>query len=95
MGPIAKEVVMKKVSAATAVALFGLAPALGSACEYNDSSAAAQPPTQLATAPAPAASKAPTSTTLIAPVTKRTGKQVVDKSREPATEAKVAVVSSQ
>jgi len=51
---------MKKVLVATAVAVFGLAPAIGAACDMgmDDSSASAAPPAQLA-APAPAATKVP------------------------------------
>ena len=51
---------MRKMSAASVLALFGLAPALGSACEYEAAtSASATPPAQLASVQTPAASKAP------------------------------------
>ena len=50
---------MKVLLAVAAVALCTLAPGVASACEYDDTSAAATPPTQLGLAPAPAASKAP------------------------------------
>ena len=51
---------MKRLLTATVLALFGLAPAIGSACEdYDASSAAATPPALLAASPAPSASKAP------------------------------------
>ncbi len=51
---------MKRVLAATALAIFGLVPAMGSACEYNDdSSASAAAPAQLGLASPPAASKVP------------------------------------
>jgi hypothetical protein len=43
----------------------------------------------LASTPIPAATRAPTSTIVKAAVTKRTAKQVVDKSKEPAVEPKV------
>ena len=51
---------MKRVLVATVLAAFGLAPAIGAACDYNDeSSASASPPAQFAAAPAPAATKVP------------------------------------
>jgi hypothetical protein len=84
---------MKRVLAATALALFGLAPAIGSACEYNTSAATAVPPTQLALAPVLAATKAPTPTVVKAPAPK-TAKEVLGKSNEPAPGAKVVVVST-
>ena len=59
---------MKIILAATAVALLGLAPAIGAACEYNDAtSASASPVEQMAAASMPAASKAPQSTVAKAP----------------------------
>ncbi len=85
---------MKKLTTAASVVLIGFAPALGAECGHDaSSSASATPPAQLVSAPAPAASKAPNSTALVAPATKKTAKQVADKSREPATGAKVAVAS--
>ncbi len=54
---------MKTVLTAIALALFGLAPAIGAACEYNDaSSASATPVEQMASASTPAASKVPAPT---------------------------------
>ena len=86
---------MKKLTAATAVALIGFAPAIGAECGGHDasSSASATPPSQLVSAPAPAASKAPASVAMTAPATKKSAKPVADKSKEPAADAKVAVVS--
>jgi hypothetical protein len=86
---------MKRLSAATAVALFGFAPALSAECGHDAaSSASATPPSQMVSAPAPAASKAPAATASIAPAAKKSVKQVAVKSKEPATtDAKVAVVS--
>ena len=49
---------MKRLLIGTTLALFGLAPAIGAACEYNDASMASSP-AQLGLATAPAASKAP------------------------------------
>jgi hypothetical protein len=73
-----EEAPVKRVLAATAVALFGLAPTIGAACEYNDASmASTSPPTQLGLAPAPAASKTPAPVVAKAPapkVTKQAGK---------------------
>ena len=51
---------MKRIFAATALAAFGLAPAISLACEdYDATSAAATPASLMASAPAPAVSKAP------------------------------------
>jgi hypothetical protein len=85
---------MKKLATAAAVVLIGFAPALGAECGHDAaSSASATPPAQLVSAPAPAASKAPNSTASVAPAARKTAKQVADKTREPATDAKVAVAS--
>ena len=86
---------MRKVLAATVLALFGLAPGLGSAdCGGHDAaaSAAVTPPSELAATPAPAATKAPTTTVSKAPAIKP-AKQAADKSKEAAPDAKVAVVA--
>jgi hypothetical protein len=54
---------MKKLVTATALALFGLVPAIGTACDYYDtSSASANPVEQMASASTPAASKVPAPT---------------------------------
>ena len=51
---------MKTAVAAVALTLFGLAPAIGTACDYNDAtSASATPVDQLAAASTPAATKVP------------------------------------
>ncbi len=79
-----------KLAAVAGFAVLSLAPAVGSACDYDAStSASATPPAQLASAPAPEASRVPTSMTassnaLKAPVQKKTAKQVVDKTKEAA-----------
>jgi hypothetical protein len=87
---------MKMMSAATALALLSLAPAVSSACEYDAAtSASATPPAQLASAPAPEASRVPTSSALKAPAPRKTAKQVEPKSKEsPASDAKVAVLTA-
>ena len=85
---------MRKVLAATVLAVFGLTPALGTACEYEAAtSASATPPAQLASV-APAATKVPASSVLKAPAPKAAPKQASDKSKESAANAKVAVSSA-
>jgi hypothetical protein len=82
---------MKKVLVATALAVFGLAPAMSAACEYgDDSSASATPPVQLSSAPTPAATKVP------APAVAKTlapnaVKQVAGKAKTPVPDQKLAV----
>ena len=83
---------MKRVLAATALIVFGFAPAMVFACEYMDeSSASAAPSTQLASTPAPAASKVParTSTQVLA-----TKAAKPDKAKSLTTDRKVAAVTS-
>ena len=85
---------MRHLLMATTLTLFGLAPALASACEYPDpSSASATPPAQLASTPPPAATKVPQAkvTQALAP---KTAKQEVVKATAPAPEPKVAVVTN-
>jgi hypothetical protein len=83
---------MKRVLAATALIIFGLAPAMGFACEYTDDSAAsAAMSTQLASTPAPAASKAPARTVAQALTTKAAKP---DKAKSLAPDRKVAAVTS-
>jgi len=82
---------MKKVLVATAVAVFGLAPAIGAACDMgmDDSSASAAPPAQLATpAPAPAATKVPVVAKTSTP---NALKQAAVKTKGPVPDQKVAV----
>ena len=86
---------MRHLLMATTLTLFGLAPAIASACEYADpSSASATPPAQLAsTPPPPAATKVPQAkvTPALAP---KTAKQEIVKATAPAPEPKVAVVTN-
>ena len=83
---------MKTVVAATALAMFGFVPAMGSACEYmDDSSASATPPAQMASAAPVAASKAPARTAAQVLAGKAV-KQVADKTK-PADQ-KVSVVTN-
>ncbi|MDQ2917311.1 MAG: hypothetical protein ABI316_04140 [Casimicrobiaceae bacterium] len=83
---------MKRILIGTALALFGLAPTIGSACEYNDaSSASATPPTQLGMASPPPASKAPAPVVTKVPLFKQ-AKQAGDKAPLPAQDVKMAKV---
>ena len=67
---------MKTVVTAIALALFGLAPTTGAACEYNDaSSASATPVEQMALATTPAASKVPAPTVAKGSEERRVGKE--------------------
>ena len=85
---------MKRVLAATALAIFSLVPAMGSACEYNDDSAAsAGPPAQLGLASPPAASKVPALTIAKALAPKAANKRA-DKAKPLAPDRKLAVVTS-
>ena len=80
---------MKRILIGTALALFGLAPAIGSACEYNDvTMASATPPAQLGLANAPAASKAPAPVVAEAPV--KEAKQVGGKAPSSAPQTSLA-----
>ena len=84
---------MKTVVAATALAIFGFVPAMGSACEYSDdSSASAAPPAQMASA-APLASKVPARTAAQVLATKAV-KPVADKTKPAAPDRKVSVVTN-
>jgi len=85
---------MKRLLAATSIAVFGLAPTIGTACEYMDeSSASATPPAQLASTPAPAATKVPQAKA--AALAPKPSKQDVAKAKTatPAPEQKVAAVT--
>jgi hypothetical protein len=85
---------MKRILIGTALALFGLAPTIGSACEYNDAtSASATPPSQLGLASPPQASKAPAPVATKAPLVKQ-AKSSADKAASTAQGVKVAKVST-
>jgi hypothetical protein len=85
---------MKRILVGTALALFGLAPAIGSACEYNDASmASSSPAAQLGVATPPAASKAPAPIVAKA-ATARQVKPASDKATSPAPNAKLAAVAN-
>ena len=79
---------MKKVLAATAVVVFGLAPAIGAACDYSDDSSASVAPPVLASTPAPAATKVPAVAKTSTP---NAVKQVASKAKAPVPDQKVAV----
>ena len=83
---------MKQLWAATAIAAFGLAPAIGTACEYMDeSSASAQPPAQLASTPA--ATKAPQAKAAQAIAPKASKQNVAKAKAAAAPEQKVAAAT--
>jgi hypothetical protein len=83
---------MKRVLTATALTIFGLVPAMGSACEYNDDSAAsAAPPAQLASAPAASKVPAPTVPQALAP---KAAKPTPDKAKPLASDRKLTVVTT-
>jgi len=85
---------MKRILIGTTLALFGLAPMIGSACDYDGAaSASATPPAQVATVSPPPASKAPAPVTAKAPLTKQ-AKSVGDKATSPAQDVKMARVST-
>jgi hypothetical protein len=84
---------MTRILVGTALALFGLAPAIGSACEYNDASmASSTPAAQLGRATAPA-SKAPAPVVAKATTAKQV-KPASDKATSPAPNAKLAAVAN-
>jgi hypothetical protein len=84
---------MVRLSAAAAIAAFGMIPAIGTACEYMDeASASAQPPAQVASTPAPAATKAPQAKAAQA-LAPKASKQDVAKAKASAPEQKVAAVT--
>ena len=89
-----EEVTMKRVLATTALAIFGLVPAMGSACEYSDDAVATTaPPAQLASTSPPAASKAPApaGAQALAP---KAARPMADKAKPLAPDRKVAAVTS-
>jgi hypothetical protein len=86
-----KELAMKRILTATAVAAFGLAPVIAFACEdYDATSASATPAVLAASSPAPAASKAP-ATPVAKSLAPHATKQAAVKAKAPATDQKVAV----
>ena len=81
---------MKSLLATTALAAFGLAPAIAAACgDYDGTSASATPAVLAASSPAPEASKmpAPTITKAMAP---QATKQAV-KAKAPVSDQKLVV----
>lgn len=81
---------MKRVLAASALALFGLAPVTGSACEYSASMATTGAPASLALAPVPEATRVAKTTDAKASAPKTT-KQALGKLKEPVPDAKLAM----
>ena len=84
---------MKRILIGAALALFGFAPAIGSACEYNDASMASSTPSaQLGLASTPAASKVPAPVVAKAPVVRVARDAGVKTAAPAAPDAKVATV---
>ena len=86
-----------KLSVVAGFAVLSLAPAFGSACDYDAAtSASAATPAQLASAPAPEASRVPTAASgHKAPAAKKVAKESADKSKEASpSEPKVAVLKA-
>jgi len=86
---------MKRLLAISAITAFGLAPAIGNACEYNDAatSASVEPPA-LASAPAPQASKVPAPAAKeVKVVPAKLTKPAADKAKSPAPDDKIATLS--
>lgn len=82
---------MKHVLMSVALAMFGLAPAIGAACEYvSDAQASLQSPAQLGSEPAPvlAATKAPASA--VAKAVAPNAKNPPDKAKAKQPEQKLA-----
>lgn len=79
---------MQKLVTVTALALFGLAPAIGSACEYNQAMASSAQE-QLGLAPAPAATKAP----VVAKAAVAKPQKQAAKDKAPAQDPKLVAVS--
>jgi len=86
---------MKRLLVGTALALFGLAPAIGSACEYNDASMASSTPAEkLGLATQPAASKAPAPVVAKAAPTAQQVKRASDKAASPAPDTRLATAAN-
>lgn len=85
---------MKTVLVAAALAVFGFVPAMGSACEYSDDSAAsAAPPAQLASTAPLAASKVP-ARPVAQVLGSKAAKSTADKSKPAAADRKLAAVTN-
>lgn len=81
---------MKRLLTTALLALFGLAPAIGAACEYDAAkSASASPPAQLGSAPAATKVPAPQAAKALAPA----AKPAVDKMQAPLAEDKLAAAT--
>jgi len=86
---------MNRVLIASAIITFGMAPAIGAACEYADDSwASASPPEKIGAAtPAPAASTVPASTIAKTSAPKASASTTA-KTKTPAPDQKVAATKS-
>jgi hypothetical protein len=84
---------MKTILVATLLALAGLVPGIGAACDYGDeASASTAPSEQVASTPAPAATMAPAAN--VSKVTPNAVKPVASKTKSTAPAAKVATAPS-
>ena len=81
---------MKRLSVATVLAMFALAPVVGSACEY-DSAASVTPAEKLGLAPAPAATSVPVAK---ADKAKPARQEVVKAKAAPVRDVKLATAST-
>ena len=86
---------MKRLLFGTALALFGLAPVIGSACEYNSASMASSGPAEkLGLATQPAASKAPAPVAAKAAPAAKQVKRASDKASSPAPGTRLAAAAN-
>ena len=86
---------MKRILVGTALALFGLAPAIGSACEYNDASMASSGPAEkLGLATQPAASKEPAPVVAKATPTAKQVNRDGDKATAPTRDTRLAATAN-
>ena len=86
---------MKRILVGTALALFGLAPMIGSACEYNDASMASSGPAEkLGLATPPAASTAPAPVVAKAAPAVKQQKRASDKATLPAPRTTLAAAAN-
>jgi len=84
---------MRNLLAATVLAIVALDPAIGSACDYGDeTSASTAPPEQVASTPAPQATKAPVAK--VAKGTPNAVKPVASKTKPSVSDEKVAAAPS-
>jgi len=87
---------MKRLIAISALTAFGLAPAIGFACEYTDAatSASTTPPALAAASPPPQATRVPAATPVVSKtLPAKVVKKSVDKQKTASATDKVAALS--